>query len=158
MLEIHRRPDGSFRLTTEVWLPVERARLFPFFAEAANLETLTPPFLGFEILTPQPVPMGVGTLIDYRIRLHGIPMNWRTEITAWEPNVRFIDSQVRGPYRSWVHEHRFADQDGGTLCSDTVDYRVPGGALVHTVFVEKNVRSIFAYRHQKMKELFGASD
>ena len=158
MITIERREGASFRLRTELWLPTPRLDLFPFFADAANLETLTPPWLGFQILTPRPIAMGKGTLIDYRIRIHGVPMTWRTEITAWEPGVRFIDSQLRGPYRTWIHEHTFEDKDGGTLCRDQVDYEVPGGAFVNRWFVEPNVRRIFEFRRARMKELFATSD
>ncbi len=155
MIQIHPNPAGGFTLTTEQWLPRRRNDLFPFFAEAANLETITPPFLGFRILTPGPIEMRKGTLIDYRISLHGIPIRWRTEITAWEPPFRFVDTQLKGPYRQWIHEHTFEERDGGTLCRDRVDYRVPGGALVNKLFVERDVRTIFTYRRETLSRLFG---
>jgi len=102
--------------------------VFPFFAEARNLETLTPPWLKFEVLTPAPIVMRPGTLIDYRIRVHGLPIRWRTEITAWDPPHRFVDVQLHGPYTLWHHTHTFEERDGGTLCLDHVRYCRARGA------------------------------
>lgn len=127
-------------------LPADRAAVFSFFADARNLEAITPPWLRFEILTPGEIRMQVGTVIDYRLRLHGVPFCWRTEITAWEPAERFVDEQRRGPYRRWRHTHTFLDCAGGTLCRDEVEYAVPGGALVERFFVRRDVERIFAYR------------
>lgn len=144
-------------LKTELWLPRPIAEVFPFFANAHNLGVLTPPWLHFEILTPDPIEMRPGSLIDYRIRIHGIPMRWRTEITAWEPPFRFVDEQRRGPYRLWHHEHRFEERDGGTVCTDIVHYRAPGGPfhpLIERFFVRPDVDRIFAYRTRRMQELF----
>ena len=106
--------------TSELWLPPSPAEIFPFFADAKNLGTVTPPWLHFEILTLGHIEMRVGTLIDYRIRIHGIPVRWQTKITVWEPPYRFVDEQIKGPYRRWVHEHRFEKSGEGTLCSDRV--------------------------------------
>lgn len=138
----------------EVWLPCPRDEVFPFFADAANLEAITPDSLHFEIITPQPVAMRVGALIDYRLRVHGFPLRWRTEIVAWEPPMRFVDRQLRGPYRLWEHEHCFAEKNGGTLASDHVRYAVPGGTLVNWLFVKRDVARIFAYRQKKLREHF----
>ena len=146
-----------FELKTQLWLPAPRERVFAFFADAGNLEILTPPWLNFEILTPRPIPMHPGALIDYRIRLRGLPLRWRTEIAEWQPPERFVDRQLRGPYRQWVHEHRFVERDGGTDCLDVVRYAVLGGALVDRLFVRRDVEKIFAYRREKMQELFGAA-
>ncbi len=158
MLTITRQDDGAFMLETELWIPTPRARAFEFFADARNLESLTPPWLGFRILTPQPIEMKEGALIDYQIRLRGLPMTWRTLISTWEPGHRFVDTQLRGPYREWIHEHAFSDERGGTLCRDTVRYRVPGGTLVNRWLVEPDVRRIFGFRRETMKNLFAAAD
>ena len=139
----------------EQWLPRPRAEVFPFFADAANLERLTPPWLSFRILTPRPVAMAAGALIDYRLRIRGVPVRWRTRIAVWEPPDRFVDEQLRGPYRLWVHEHTFAERDGGTLCRDEVRYAVPGGALVDRLLVRPDVERIFAWRRQALADLFG---
>jgi len=146
----------EFTLHTELWLPRSRGEIFPFFAEARNLEAITPPWLRFEVLTPAPVEMRRGTLIDYRLRVHGVPICWRTEIAEWEPLWRFVDVQRRGPYALWHHTHTFEEHAGGTLCSDRVRYRPRGGVLVHWLFVRRDVGRIFEYRQQRLKELFGS--
>ena len=142
-------------LQRDLWLARPLAEVFPFFADAANLETLTPPWLNFRILSPRPIPMGVGTLIDYRIVVHGIPFRWQSEITVWEPPHRFVDEQRRGPYRIWRHEHRFAERDGGTLISDRVKYAVLFDPIVHRWLVRPDIERIFDFRTKKMRELFG---
>ncbi len=139
----------------EQWLPRKRDELVPFFADALNLETITPPWLHFQVLTPVPIEMRVGQVIDYRLRVHGVPVRWRSEITVWDPPHRFVDEQRRGPYRLWRHEHAFCEQDGGTLCVDHVRYAVTGGALVNALFVARDVRRIFAFRREKLRALFG---
>jgi ligand-binding SRPBCC domain-containing protein len=141
-------------LTSEVLLPRRREEVFPFFADARNLERITPPWLRFRILTPGPIEMREGALIDYRLRIRGVPVRWRTRIAAWEPPYRFVDEQVRGPYRRWVHEHTFEATDGGTLCRDRVRYAVPGGALVARALVRPDVERIFAYRRDVLTALF----
>ena len=144
----------TFTLTNELWLPHQPQDVFPFFADAFNLERLTPPSLGFRVLTPPPIEMKVGTLIDYRVRLRGIPMRWQSEITEWEPPHRFVDEQRRGPYRLWVHEHTFTSQDGGTMAKDTVRYAVLGGAIVQRLFVASELKRIFQYRNAALKDHF----
>src|SRR5579871_2259342 len=101
--------------TTELWLPRDRPAVFSFFADAHNLETLTPPWLNFEVLTPRPIEMRAGAKIDYQLRVHGIPLRWQSEITAWQPPSQFVDAQRRGPYRQWIHTHTFEEKNGGTL-------------------------------------------
>jgi len=144
--------EHTFR--DEIWLPRPRTEVFPFFADARNLAVITPPWVRFETLTPTPIDMRPGALIDYRIRLHGFPMRWRTEIETWEPPFRFTDRQLRGPYRLWHHTHTFEERDGGTLCRDEVRYAVWGGALVERFFVRGDIRRIFAFRRDKLTELF----
>ncbi len=146
----------TFRLQTGLWLPKPLDEVFPFFADAHNLQAITPPFLRFEVETPRPVPMEEGSLIDYKLRVRGLPLRWRSEITAWEPPYRFVDEQRQGPYRLWVHEHRFTEREGKTFCEDDVEYAVPGGALINWLVVERDVKAIFAYRSKKLVEIFGA--
>jgi len=144
-----------FTLDRAQWLAQPIGTVFPFFAAAENLEAITPPWLGFKILTPQPIAMHAGTLIDYRIKLHGLPMRWRTEITSWEPPFKFVDAQLKGPYRRWIHTHTFEERDGGTLCRDHVEYAVPGGVVIERLFVRRQVEAIFAYRQQVLTQRFG---
>lgn len=140
-------PPSPHTLTTSQVLRAPIERVFEFFSDASNLEAITPPFLNFRILTPLPIQMREGALIDYALKLHGLPIRWRTKITAWEPNRRFIDQQIKGPYSLWIHEHTFTPTpDGGTLVKDTVTYAHPGGALVHKYFVRPRLEQIFAYR------------
>lgn len=145
----------EFRAQTRV--PRPRAEVFAFFADASNLQELTPPWLRFEVLTPGPIEMRPGALIDYRLRLRLIPIRWRTRITVWEPPRRFVDEQLRGPYRLWIHEHTFEEDGDGTLCGDFLRYAVPFGALANRLMVARDVRKIFAYRERRLQEIFGAS-
>ena len=145
---------NEFTLHTEVWLPRPRDEVFAFFADARNLDALTPPWVKFAMLTPGLIEMQAGTLIDYSIRVHGIPIRWRTEITEWQPPHHFVDRQLRGPYTLWHHTHTFEELNGGTLCLDHVRYRPRGGALVHWLFVRRDVERIFTYRQYRLKQLF----
>lgn len=153
MLKFGKR-DGNYTLDAEQELNTPLDSLFPFFADAKNLEELTPPFLRFAIKTP-PAEMREGALIDYRITLRIIPMTWRTLISVWEPPVRFVDEQLRGPYTLWRHEHRFERRGARTLVIDHIDYRVPLGPLVHGLLVKPDLERIFTYRQEKMAALFG---
>ncbi len=128
---------------------------FAFFSDAGNLERLTPPWLNFRILTPRPIAMGVGTLIDYRIVLYGVPIPWRTRIDIWEPGVRFVDRQLSGPYLWWHHEHRFDAIEGGTRVTDHVEY-LPRMRWVSSGFVRRDVERIFAYRQEILPALLRA--
>jgi ligand-binding SRPBCC domain-containing protein len=156
MIDITKHPNDprGNRLTTEIRLPTPLADVFEFFSDAYNLEEITPPWLHFTVQTPAPIEMKRGALIDYRLRLHGIPIRWRTEITAWDPPYRFVDEQLRGPYRYWRHEHTFQEQDGKTIAHDQVEYSVPGGALIHWLLVKSDVRRIFEYRSQILTRRF----
>ena len=130
--------------------------VFGFFADARNLERITPPLLRFAVVTPDPIEMGVGTLIQYRLRLHGVPVSWLTSIQAWEPPHRFVDTQVRGPYALWHHTHAFAPDGDGTRMVDTVRYAVgfgPLGELAHRVLVRRDVEAIFTFRAQTVPAL-----
>jgi len=146
----------EFTLDVEFRLPRPRDEVFGFFADAVNLQAITPPWLKFEVLTPAPIVMGVGTLIDYRIRIHGLPIRWRTEITEWAPPRRFRDVQRRGPYTLWEHTHTFEENASGTLCRDHVRYRPRGGRLIHWLFVGRDVERIFEYRQQRLQQFFGS--
>jgi ligand-binding SRPBCC domain-containing protein len=131
-----------------VELPLDKA--FAFYGDARNLERITPPWLGFEVTTPDPIEMEVGTLIQYRLRLHRVPVRWRTRIEAWEPPRRFVDVQVRGPYALWEHTHTF-EEDGpeATIIADRVRYSIPFGPLgeiANRLLVRRDVERIFDYR------------
>jgi len=143
-----------YRLVSAARVPASIDEVFSFFSDAGNLDLLTPPFLRFQILTPEPRTMAVGALIDYRLRVHGLPIRWRSEITAWDPPHRFVDEQRRGPYRMWIHEHRFRQVGGETEITDQVDYAVPGGRLVHRLFVRRDLMHIFDYRRKRLTEYF----
>lgn len=148
-----------FRCSVTLAAPLDS--VFGFFADARNLEILTPPWLRFRVLTEGEIRMGPGARIDYRLRLRGVPLRWRSEITAWEPPHRFVDEQVAGPYRTWIHEHRFeaAERPGRgpmVVASDEVRYQAPGGWLVNRLLVQPDLRRIFRYRSARLKERFGA--
>lgn len=131
--------------------------VFAFFSEPGNLELLTPPELRFRILTPSPLEMRTGTLIDYRLSLSGIGFRWRTLISAWEPPHRFVDEQIRGPYREWIHTHTFEETADGTVIVDRVRYRLPLYPLgeVALPVVRLQLRRIFSFRERKIHELLG---
>jgi len=145
----------TYLLSTWLWLPRPRAEVFGFFADARNLERITPAFLKFRVLTPDPIVMRSGTLIDYRLTLHGLPLGWKTEITEWDPPIRFADVQRRGPYAEWVHTHDFEAQDDGTMVRDTVRYRLRGPGIIaraiNALLVAPDTKRIFEFRHQALE-------
>lgn len=146
--------EHVFRTTTR--LPLPRAEVFPFFAAAENLERITPPELRFSITTPEPIEVAQGTLIDYRLRLFGVPFAWRTEITEWDPPHAFTDRQVRGPYRQWIHRHTFREEGpSATIMDDEVRYRLPFAPLgeIAAPLVALQVRRIFAHREKAIRHL-----
>jgi ligand-binding SRPBCC domain-containing protein len=142
---------------SEVWLALPPSQIFPFFADASNLEALTPPWLNFKILTPVPMSMCEGALIDYKLRVRGIPVRWRTRINVWQPPDRFVDEQLHGPYRQWIHEHTFQAKDGGTLARDHVRYAVPFDFFVHRRLVRPDIEKIFQYRTVELTKRFRAA-
>ena len=140
-------------LTREQHLPGRPEEVFPFFGDAHNLEAITPPLLRFEVITPRPIPMRAGTIIQYRLRLHGLRLGWTTSIQEWDPSPprpRFVDVQIRGPYALWHHTHEFEpDGEGGTLMRDTVRYAIgfgPLGELANRLVVERDLKAIFDFR------------
>jgi ligand-binding SRPBCC domain-containing protein len=149
--------EQSLERTQRIELPIEPT--FELFGDAFNLERITPPWLNFRVVTPRPIDMREGTLLEYRLRLHGIPVRWRTRITAWEPPHRFVDEQVSGPYALWHHSHTFEVDGEATIVSDRVRYRIgfgPVGAVALRLFVRRDVERIFDYRREAMLELIRA--
>lgn len=153
-----------YLLETSIVLARPLGEVFPFFENPGNLEALTPPWLNFRILTPQPIAMRAGALIDYRIRLRGLPLRWRTRISEYRPPSMFIDTQIRGPYLLWEHLHTFEpvtlpDGRPGTRCGDRVRYiprDIPfSGGLIHRLFVRPELDRIFQYRHEQIARLLG---
>ncbi|MEO8665914.1 MAG: SRPBCC family protein [Ignavibacteria bacterium] len=132
-------------------------KVFDFFSKAENLDLLTPPHLGFKIISKLPLEMKVGTLIDYRLKLNGIPFRWQSIISRWDPPYLFEDKQLTGPYKVWIHEHKFEDKDGSTLMTDTIEYLSPGGIfefIPHALFVKKKLSEILDYREKTLNEIF----
>ncbi len=145
----------NFQAETIFQKPIEE--IFRFFSKAENLEVITPPHLKFKILTPLPIEMKKGALIEYQLKIYYIPVHWITEITVWEPPYRFVDVQRKGPYRRWIHEHKFEAIANGTRMTDIVEYAVPGGIwapLINHLFVKRDIQKIFSFRQQKCQELF----
>ena len=146
---------GTHKLHTTMHLPIELERVFAFFSDAINLERITPPELGFKILTPQPLEIAAGAIIDYRLKLFGLPFYWQTAITEWEPPHRFVDVQAKGPYKEWIHTHRFRAVDGGTEIEDEVQYRLPLWPLgeLGLPIVKLQLGRIFRYRQERIRHL-----
>lgn len=134
-----------------------RTEVFEFFADAGNLERITPPELNFHIITPQPIDIKKGCFIDYQLKLRGIPITWKTEITQWNPPYDFIDSALKSPYKQWIHLHRFTEGGNGeTIMEDIVRYRLPLeplGDLAHW-YVKRELKYIFDYRYRVIEEIF----
>jgi ligand-binding SRPBCC domain-containing protein len=146
-------------LEREQRVPLPIADAFGFYGDALNLERITPPLLKFEVTTPGPIEMGVGTLIEYRLKLHRVPVRWRTRIEAWEPPRRFVDAQVKGPYTLWEHTHTF-EEDGpeATIIRDRVRYSIPFGPLgelADRVLVRRDLKQIFDYRRDAVARELG---
>ena len=150
--------DGKiWRLTLSQWLPKTPEQLFPFYGDAYNLEKITPDLLSFKVITPKPIEMKPGTLIDYKLKVRGLPIRWTTKITEWDPPHRFCDTQLKGPYKQWIHTHTFTEENGGTRCDDVVEYAPPGGPLaplINKFFVQGDVEKIFIHRTKVLEELF----
>lgn len=145
-------------LSREITVPAPLEDVFEFFSNAENLEKLTPASLRFEILTPLPIVMKPGTLIEYRLQLFHVPFRWLTEITVWEPGVRFVDVQRAGPYLLWEHEHIFRAGPNGTVIRDNLRYSVPGGFLepmLSWLLVRRQIERIFEFRERKIVSILG---
>jgi ligand-binding SRPBCC domain-containing protein len=146
-------------LEREQWLPATLERVFAFFADAANLQAITPDWLGFRIRTPLPLAMRPDARIDYTLRLGSLPLRWRTRIAIWEPGVRFVDVQERGPYALWEHSHDFEAMGGGVLMRDRVRYALPLGPLgvaAHALVVRALLARIFDFRFARVRTLFAS--
>jgi ligand-binding SRPBCC domain-containing protein len=148
----------SLKLEMEISLPLEA--VFDFFADAGNLERITPPELQFRILTPPPIEMRKGALIDYRLRLFGLPVSWQTLISEWSPPTHFVDEQLRGPYREWVHTHRFFEKSGRTMIRDEVRYQLPLHPFSSWAqpLVRTQLSRIFAYRQRVTRSILEGND
>ncbi len=148
----------TYHLTREQWIPKPLDEAFAFFSRPENLEEITPPFLNFHIVRADEE-LHAGSLIEYRLRVRGLPMRWTSEITVWEPPYKFEDTQLRGPYALWRHQHTFvAAENGGTRIGDDVEYALPFGIfgqIVHAVLVRRDVEKIFEYRQKRLAELLG---
>lgn len=140
--------------TTRVPRPLEE--VFPFFANARNLERITPPGMGFRITSSHPLEMRRNLMIDYQLRISGLPFRWRSQITEWNPPHSFVDEQLKGPYAEWVHRHEFLAEGGHTLMRDVVRYRLPFGVLGNLALplVKRQLRAIFDYRESAIRCLF----
>lgn len=147
---------AEYILTRSLTLELPREEVFDFFADAGNLEQITPTELNFQIITPQPIAIKQGTLIDYELSLYGFQVSWRTEISVWEPPMRFVDRQLRGPYSQWIHTHTFTElEPNKTLIEDEVRYRLPLeplGDIAHFL-VKRQLDYIFDHRQRVADEL-----
>lgn len=159
-ITIERMDDqpGGYQLTTQLHVAEDREQVFAFFSDARQLETITPSWLHFSVLTPAPIQMRAGALIDYRLRIRGIPLRWRSKIGDWDPPCQFMDEQIRGPYRYWRHFHTFEQCRDGTLIRDVVHYRVPLGFIIHPLLVRRDLINVFQFRHTALQRIFSAGD
>jgi ligand-binding SRPBCC domain-containing protein len=147
-----------FLICSEQFVPQAPEKVFEFFSQADNLQQLTPSWLHFRILSVAPAPIRKGTLIRYALRWRVFPIYWTTEIVEWEPPNRFVDVQLRGPYKLWHHEHRFVAEGRGTRIIDEVQYQLPlglVGRLAHRFKVRNDVKAIFEFRKEAVRRLFG---
>ncbi|HEU0274916.1 MAG TPA: SRPBCC family protein [Candidatus Udaeobacter sp.] len=135
---------------SQLWLPRSRPEVFAFFSDPQNLDLITPAWLHFRTIMETPGEIRKDTIMYHRLRIHGFPLRWRSKIIEWDPPARFVDQQIHGPYRLWIHEHRFEEQDRGTLVHDRVRYAVPFDFLIHRKFIRPDIERIFAYRSETL--------
>ena len=150
----------TYTLDRELLVPRPLPEVFDFFSRAENLQRITPPWLHFTMRTPAPINIGPGAVIEYSIRVRGIPLRWRTLIESWNPPHQFVDVQAKGPYKLWRHTHRFAEVPGGTLISDHVEYELPFGIIgrvVNRLQVSRDLAKVFDYRSDQVLRIFGHS-
>jgi len=150
---------NTYELIREQWIPQPLDSAFAFFSRPQNMEEITPPWLGFHIVNAENE-LHTGSLIEYKLRVRGLPMRWVSEITDWNPPYGFVDLQLKGPYSLWHHQHSFAAENGGTRIRDHVRYALPFGVLgdiMHKLIVRRDVESIFAFRQKRLEELMGVS-
>ena len=145
----------THKLERETFIPSSIDTIFNFFSQAENLNRITPPWLHFKILTKTPVQMTKGKLIDYSLRLHGIPIRWRSQIIGWDPPHSFVDTQIKGPYTTWIHHHLFHAENKGTVMQDIVEYAVAGSILEPIIhfFVRRDLERIFDYREKSLAKI-----
>lgn len=156
-IHVHLSSAGKLnRLEAAQWLPCTQLEMFEFFSDAFQLENLTPSWLHFEVLTPRPIIINAGTLIDYKLCIKGVPLRWQSRIAVWEPPYRFVDEQIRGPYRFWRHEHLLEPVAEGTLCKDIVDFKAPCDRLA-SLLVRADLIKIFGFRQRRLRELFAGT-
>jgi ligand-binding SRPBCC domain-containing protein len=151
-------PLKTYTLMFRQQVPRGLQEVFSFFAQAENLQIITPAWLGFRIVSVTPAPIRQGSMIRYKLRVHGIPLRWTSQIVEWDPPHRFVDLQLRGPYKLWRHEHRFEAFASGTRITDVVTLALPLGLLgdlAYKLKVRSDVQEIFAFREAKISQLFG---
>lgn len=147
-------PGGGCRLQAVMHIPQKIEKVFAFFSDPLNLEKITPPWLHFSVQDPEKVTIHKGATIDYRLKVRGLPLRWRSLISQWQPPYRFVDEQIRGPYKLWRHQHLFEPTAGGTTVSDIVHYRVFGGRIIERALVRPDLKRIFQFRQTALGELF----
>jgi len=141
-------------LETQMKLPLKLFEVFPFFCDIANLERITPPELHFRIITLPPIEITLGTVVDYRLQLYAVPFRWRSKITVWRPPDEFVDEQILGPYKLWIHRHRFYEEQGSTIIHDSVRYQLPLWPVGEVMYplLSRQLRRIFKYRQQATQD------
>jgi ligand-binding SRPBCC domain-containing protein len=157
-IKINKTGIWAYKLLAQQFVPHPIKKVFEFYASAENLNLITPPLLEFKILSDSKIIIKEDSIIKYKLKLHGFPIKWVSKITNWNPPHKFIDTQIKGPYIKWNHLHEFKETSEGTIIHDYVDYIVPGGALIHSLFVKKDLLTIFNYRKDILKTIFDGKE